>query len=192
VKPLKLTADQLPAPATLLGAIEGTFATGTATLGFTSDPRELLKALALRGLFQIEPGAAVMSLEEERHKWPAMTNRQAALIKWLLQSVAYWEVSYPLEPVLANQCRNLVPLLARLALEPGGNFTTPGAHPVHRLLDALQAAAVGWQPGLGRAGDSLEHSLLSTIESLSHPVPGWRLCISRRPPTPISTCQGTG
>lgn len=106
-----------------------------------------------------------MSLDEVAGKWPAMSARQTAVLKWLLQSLAYWEVGYPLEAELREHIRTLLPQLARRALEDDA-FARPGEHPAHRVLDTLQAEAVGWQPDMGRAGDTLQRNLQSAIESL--------------------------
>lgn len=130
-----------------------------------SDNGELLQALVDRKLFSREPAAAVVALEESPRDWPAMTPQQSAMLKWLLQSLAYWEVSYPLAPELRDALRALAPGLAGLALADPA-FAAPGSHPVHRALDALHAQALGWQPGLGRAGDNLHRALLASIAEL--------------------------
>ncbi|MBN7798262.1 DUF1631 family protein [Parahaliea mediterranea] len=124
-----------------------------------------MRSLQARKFFELEPAAAVMALDEAVGNWPAMSARQTALLKWLLQSLAYWEVGYPLAVELRDHVRSLLPQLARRALEDDA-FTRPGLHPAHRVLDTLQADAVGWQPGMGRAGDTLLGNLQSAIESL--------------------------
>ena len=45
------------------------------------------------------------------------------------------------------------------------DFFTPGAHPLHQLLDTLHQLAIGWQPGLGRAGKSLEEQVRKVVDS---------------------------
>ena len=162
---LKITAKQLPCTKALVANIERRYSHNSATsLGVVSDNRELLLNLEHKKFFLIEPAAAVVTLDDSSGKWPAMSARQGTLLKWLLQSLAYWEVSYPLDDELRDQFRALMPHLARRALDDQ-SFTMPGAHPLHRILDTLQSQAVGWQPGQGRAGDTLQRSLHQALDS---------------------------
>jgi hypothetical protein len=87
---------------------------------------------------------------------------QAAIIEWLNAAYGNWEQQFPIEEPLASELRKLLPLGAALAItEP--DFLTPGAHSFHRLLDAIQASAVGWQSHLGRAGQSMVQQVEATI-----------------------------
>lgn len=79
----------------------------------------------------------------------------SAVLCWLGIALQYWEQHYPLESDIANKLRQLRPLLTLCAVT-NDTFLIPGAHPLHQLMDALQARAVGWQPQLGRAGQTLE------------------------------------
>ncbi len=86
-----------------------------------------------------------------------------AILQWAGIAFEDWEKRFPLEPPLCSQLRRLKPLAATLALiDP--DFLTPGGHPLHRVLDNLQLAAVGWQASLGRAGQALENALVSAVE----------------------------
>ena len=44
------------------------------------------------------------------------------------------------------------------------DFFVPGGHPLHQIMDSLQAAAVGWQPSLGRAGQAIETFLVGAVD----------------------------
>ena len=100
---------------------------------------------------------------EESGQAPAdPASEQAAVLRWLGAAWQWWEEQYPLEPTLAEEVRRLLPLAEALAVaEP--DFLVPGGHPLHQLLDTLQAAAIGWQPRLGRAGQGLERQVHTAI-----------------------------
>jgi hypothetical protein len=40
----------------------------------------------------------------------------------------------------------------------------PGTHPLHQLLDNIQARAIGWQSRLDRVGAILEQQVTSAVE----------------------------
>ncbi len=90
-------------------------------------------------------------------------HREAALLRWVGTAHDRWERDYPLEEELAQLLRRLKPLTAALAISDP-QFLVPGRHPVHRLLDTIQAAAIGWQPSLGRAGTGLVHDAETAVE----------------------------
>jgi hypothetical protein len=93
----------------------------------------------------------------------APSSEQAAVLRWLAAAWQAWEEQFPLESTIADEVRRLKPLAEILAVgEP--DFLVPGKHPLHQLLDTLQAAAIGWQPRLGRAGQGLERQLRSAID----------------------------
>ncbi len=87
---------------------------------------------------------------------------QAALLRWVGAAHSLWERDYPLEAELTALLRRLKPLTAALAVTDP-LFLVPGRHPVHRTLDTIQAAAIGWQASLGRAGGGLMRELESTV-----------------------------
>ncbi len=89
--------------------------------------------------------------------------REAALLRWVGTAHDRWERDYPLEEELARLLRRLKPLTAALAISDP-QFLVPGRHPVHRLLDTIQAAAIGWQPSLGRAGTGLLRDAETAVE----------------------------
>ena len=75
---------------------------------------------------------------------------QRAVLTWLGTAFKDWEQHFALEEPLAAELRRLKPLLAALCVADA-SFLTPGAHPLHQLLDTAQLYAAGWQPRLGRA-----------------------------------------
>ena len=89
---------------------------------------------------------------------------QRAILNWLDAAMADWDQNFPLEEPLAGELRRLRPLVAAQALEDV-SFFTPGAHPVHQLLDVVQAYAVGWQARLGRVGEAMEEEIRAAISA---------------------------
>ncbi len=78
----------------------------------------------------------------------------AALVDWVDKAFDIFEQEAPLEPQLAEKLAQLRPLAAAVAISDP-RFCTPGNHPLHQLLDALNAAAIGWLPTLGRSGQAV-------------------------------------
>lgn len=119
--------------------------------------RQFPLPVSLNGLIQ-------QQFAEESGKAPEdPSSEQAAVLHWLRAAWRAWEGQYPLESTLAQEVRRLMPLAEALAVaEP--DFLVPGRHPLHQLLDTLQAAAIGWQPRLGRAGQGLEQQLRTAID----------------------------
>tara|TARA_R110001592_G_scaffold363371_1_gene685772 strand:- start:420499 stop:422385 length:1887 start_codon:yes stop_codon:yes gene_type:complete len=94
---------------------------------------------------------------------PALpTTQQRAILSWLDAAMQDWDQSFPLEEPLAAELRRLRPLIAAQALTET-RFLTPGAHPLHQLLDAVQVYAVGWQARLGRVGRAMEDEIRGAI-----------------------------
>jgi len=91
------------------------------------------------------------------------TGSQMALLHWIDTAFHHWQEHYQAEPPLADELRTLLPLCAALAVSDSG-FLVPGAHPLHRAMDALQGRAVGWQQQLGRAGDQFFSQVQQFVE----------------------------
>ncbi|MEM1110890.1 MAG: DUF1631 family protein [Pseudomonadota bacterium] len=89
----------------------------------------------------------------------------AAVLAWLEQAQGRWQQQYPLEPELQMALKPLTPLLATQALT-NPLFLKPGEHDLHRLLDAVQSAAIGWQVNLGRGAQPLLSQVERTVELL--------------------------
>jgi len=91
-----------------------------------------------------------------------------AILGWMGETFRCWEQQFPLAEPLAGELRRLKPLLAAVAVSDPA-FLVPGAHPVHRLMDCIQQAAVGWQPELGRAAQPM----LQLVGDLAHRLLEW-------------------
>ncbi|KGE04035.1 Thymidine phosphorylase [Pseudohaliea rubra DSM 19751] len=87
----------------------------------------------------------------------------AATIEWISLAFDCWSHDYPVEAPLRDTLHRLLPLAIAVALAEH-SFFTPGAHPLHKLLDRLQHSAVGWQTRLDRAGQMLEQRVRRAVE----------------------------
>ena len=96
---------------------------------------------------------------------PALpTSEQRAILSWLDAATRDWDQHFALEEPLAGDLRRLRPLVAALAVtEPG--FFTPGAHPLHQLLDTIQMHAIVWQERLGRVGRGRKEEVGGVVEA---------------------------
>ena len=131
---------------------------------------ELLGYLATSTRNDLRPLQAIL-LQTDAIGDPAMPEPpQVAILEWLGEAFELWQRDYPLEQPLADELRQLIPVAAALAVTDTG-FLTPGQHPLHRLLDTIQDYAIGWQPSLGRAGNTLQKQLAATNERIK----GWFL-----------------
>jgi len=125
---------------------------------------ELLRYLKNIDNFNLTPLEAVL-LQTEANGDPALpTTQQTAILQWLGTALHNWQQRFPLEEPLASQLHPLQSLAAVLAVTDPA-FLTPGAHPLHRLLDTLQACAIGWQSRLGRAGKATQQQVAKTVDN---------------------------
>ncbi len=163
--PLKLSARHFPLPCSLLELVLKRY-TPPQTAADNEQPmpiEELLQYLKNIDNFGLTPLDAVL-LQTEAIGDPALpTTQQTAILQWLGTALHNWQQCFPLEQPLASQMLPLQSLAAALAVTDPA-FLTPGAHPLHRLLDTLQACAIGWQPRLGRAGVATEQQIGKTVE----------------------------
>lgn len=94
---------------------------------------------------------------------PALpSSLNVAILHWVGAASDRFEEQYALEEPLATSLRQLRPMVATIAISDP-NFLTPGAHPMHQILDTLQECAIGWQASLGRAGQATEQLVAKTI-----------------------------
>jgi len=113
--------------------------------------------------FSISPWIAVTEKTEAIGDPASPSREHTAMLRWLGKGLEIWEKEYPLEGRLANQVRRLKPLAAALAITDP-KFLTPGAHPLHQLLDHIQARAIGWQSRLERVGAALEEQVTRAVD----------------------------
>lgn len=124
---------------------------------------ELLEYLKNIDNFSLSPWVALIGQTEAIGDPATPSREQTAILRWLGKALEIWEKQSPLEGRVAAQVRRLKPLSAALALtEP--SFLQPGAHPLHQLLDSIQARAIGWQARLDRVGAILEQQVTKAVD----------------------------
>lgn len=124
---------------------------------------ELIGYIRASDKYDLSPLEAVL-IQTDLIGDPALpTPEDSAALAWVGAAYKHWEQNYPLDESLAGQLRRLKPVLALMALADP-QFYTPGIHPLHQALDALQEAAVGWQDGLGRAGEPVQKLIAQTVD----------------------------
>ena len=125
---------------------------------------ELLDYLRKWDDLQLTPLEGILAQTEAIGDPALPTAEQVAILLWLGAALQDWERDFPIEEPLASQIHQLKPLIAALAVT-SPDFLTPGTHPIQRILDTVQSAAIGWQPRLGRAGQALERQVGKLVES---------------------------
>ena len=140
-------------------ANQGYSGAGTAVLG----QDELLGYLRNTADAALSPMQSVLEQIESTGNPARPTAEQAAKLQWIGAAFASWIRDFPLEQPLCAQLQRLQPLAASLAIADP-DFLVPGGHSLHLVMDQLQAAAVGWQPSLGRAGQAIETLLVGAVE----------------------------
>lgn len=128
-------------------------------------PGELIAYLRQTDNTALTPLDSVLAQTEAIGDPALPTPEHVAILHWLGAAFNNWERQFPLEQPLASGLQRLKPLAAVLAITDP-DFLTPGKHPLHRTLDCIQQAAVGWQATLGRAGQVLEQQITGTIDKL--------------------------
>jgi len=78
-----------------------------------------------------------------------VASEPAAVLDWVDAAFARWQSHYSPDPKLAQLLLAVRPLTAAFACSED-RFFTPGAHALHRLLDALYEGFAGWSPDLGK------------------------------------------
>ena len=163
--PLKLSKEHFPLPVSLQPLVlQGFSDPALSAQGGQAMPRdELINYIRASDRLDLAPLQAVL-VQTDQIGDPALpTAEDSAALAWIGASFSQWEENYPLDDMLRQQLRKLQPVLALMALADP-QFFTPGVHPLHQALDALQEAAVGWQDGLGRAGEPLLKLVEETVE----------------------------
>ena len=163
--PLNLTKEQFPFPVSLQSLVLEGFADPalSAQGGQAMSRDELIAYIRASDRLDLDPLQAVL-VQTDQIGDPALpTAQDSAALAWIGASFDHWQENYPLDEILAQQLRRLRPVLALMALADP-QFYTPGVHPLHQALDDIQAAAVGWQDGLGRAGEPLLKLVEQTVD----------------------------
>lgn len=165
VYPLKLGAEHVPFPCSLRELVLDRYGDppGTGSNAHPMHIDELIEYLRKIDNFSLSPWVAVMGQTEAIGDPATPSREQVAILRWLGKALEIWEKQYPLEGRLAAQVRRLKPLSAALALvDPW--FMQPGVHPMHQLLDSIQARAIGWQARLDRVGAVLEQQVTKAVD----------------------------
>jgi hypothetical protein len=126
-------------------------------------PDELIEYIRNSGTYDLPPLEAILAQTESIGDPALPTREQVAVLGWLGAALQAWEIHYPIEEPLAAKLQPLKVLSAGLAITDP-RFLTPGAHPLHKILDTIHASAIGWQPRLGRAGQALDRQVTRVVE----------------------------
>ncbi len=127
------------------------------------DEQDLVNYLRTTDRLALTPMESVLAQTQAMGDTSMPSAEHVAILNWVGEAFKQWENEFPLEEPLVSQLRQLKPLAATLAIRDP-NFLIPGAHPLHRILDKMQLAAIGWQLRLGRVGEGLRKQLFSTVE----------------------------
>lgn len=162
---LKLTAKHFPFPCSLRELVVQRYATQNTNTSsmLTMEMDELIEYLRGTSDLSLTPMQSILAQTEAIGDPSLPSQEQTAILLWVGAAFEDWEHSFPLEQPLRNLLRKLKPLIAERAITDP-SFLSPGAHPLHQMLDALQLAAVGWQTKLGRAGENLPKQIAKSIE----------------------------
>jgi len=167
--PLNLGIEHVPFPCSLRELVLDRFAEAPGAGGNAHPLKtdEIIGYLKEIDDFSISPWIAITEKTEAIGDPASPSREHTAILRWLGKGLEIWEKEYPLEGRLANQVRRLKPLAAALAITDP-QFLTPGAHPVHQLLDHIQARAIGWQSRLERVGAALEEQITRAVDKSRH------------------------
>lgn len=161
---MPLSPDHIPFPCSLKQKVTAELAPQDAALSTDSLSRETLVGfLAKSKDTDSSPLATIKRCAAQENRKPHLRPEDQATLTWICEAFDEWEEHYPLEQPLRDHIHRLLPLALAMALKDDA-FYTPGSHPLHRLLDALQNGAVGWQMRLDRAGQMLEQRIQRAVE----------------------------
>lgn len=161
---MPLSPDHIPFPCSLKQKVTAELAPQDAALSTDSLSRETLVGfLAKSKDTDSSPLATIKRRAAKENRKPHLRPEDQAALTWICEAFDEWEEHYPLEQPLKDHIHRLLPLAIAMALKDDA-FYTPGSHPLHRLLDALQNGAVGWQMRLDRAGQMLEQRIQRAVE----------------------------
>ncbi|WP_439102310.1 DUF1631 family protein [Congregibacter sp.] len=161
---MSLSHEQIPLPCSLKTKVMEQFSPRDGALTTDALSREeLIEFLAKSKDTNSTPLATIKRHAAKQNLKPDLRPEDQATLVWVCDAFDEWEDHYPLEQPLKDHLRRLLPLAAAMALKDDA-FYTPGSHKLHRLLDALQSGAVGWQMRLDRAGQMLEQRVERAVE----------------------------
>lgn len=160
---MPLSSEHIPLPCSLRDAVTRRFPQSAGDAGRETLTRDqLIRLLGKLGDDATSPLISLRRQAESEGASGSLEPVHGSIVEWLTLSFDHWEDHYPLEQKLALELRKLLPLAIALAVSDE-HFLTPGAHPLHQLLDCLQHSAVGWQERLDRAGQMLEQRVMRAV-----------------------------
>lgn len=160
---MPLSSEHIPLPCSLREAVTRRFPQSGGEAGRETLTRDqLIRLLGKLGDDATSPLISLRRQAESEGASGSLEPVHGSIVEWMTLSFDYWEDHYPLEQKLALEVRKLLPLAIALAVSDE-HFFTPGAHPLHQLLDCLQQSAVGWQQRLDRAGQMLEQRVMRAV-----------------------------
>ena len=165
VKKLNQSPEQIPASKSVLTLVLERYAStiGDIELEQVLDLPEILEYLGNVGACEEGTLNAILVQTEAIGDPGLPSKEQQAILHWLDDAFAYWQEHFPIEQPMASTIGHLQPLAAALALSNPA-FLIPGAHSFHLMLDTMQAALVGWQSSLGRAGQTIEQEITAAAD----------------------------
>ncbi|MEM9317271.1 MAG: DUF1631 family protein, partial [Pseudomonadota bacterium] len=160
---MSLSPRQLPFTRSLLDMVVAEFGADAPAASSPLDKEELIRFLGRSKDTDASPLATIKRRAAKQNRTAELTPEDHAVLAWVCEAFSDWEERYPLELPLREQLRRLLPLAVAMAMHDD-EFLFPGAHPLHLLLDSLQAGAVGWQVRLDRAGQMLEQRIERSVD----------------------------
>lgn len=160
---MPLSSEHIPLACSLHDAVMQRFSqAGGMAIDATLPREQLIRILGTLDDDSASPLTSLRRRAEAEGVSGSLEPQHGSVVEWVTLSFEHWEDNYPLEPKLAVELRKLLPLAVALAVSEE-HFFTPGAHPLHQLLDCLQQSAVGWQQRLDRAGQMLEQRVVRAV-----------------------------
>jgi hypothetical protein len=161
---LKLAGEHFPLSISLRERVVASYRSSTAPVdGEVLPTEQLLQALSGCDQPELPLGDAIDRHLESTGVDARPTGEARALLAWTDQAYQDWTSRYPLAQTLADALHGFRPLAAGLALVDD-NFTQPGTHPLHKLLDLVVESAVGWEPEVVRS-DTLKNHILQARDA---------------------------
>ncbi|MEO0436723.1 MAG: DUF1631 family protein [Pseudomonadota bacterium] len=160
---MSLSPDNLPLNTSLRERVEQDFAPEQEVSGDVLSHSDIVGFLARSKDTDGSPLATIRRRAAKINRKAQLAPADHALLDWISEAFGDWEDQFPLETPLSDHVARLQPLAVAIALEDD-SFFEPGHHSFHKLLDALQQGAVGWQARLDRAGQMLEQRVERAVD----------------------------
>ncbi|MEM6302445.1 MAG: DUF1631 family protein [Pseudomonadota bacterium] len=160
---MSLSPNNLPLNDSLRERVEKDFAPDYEVSGEVLSHDDIVGFLAKSKDTDGSPLATIRRRAAKINRKAQLAPEDHALLDWISEAFGDWEDQFPLETPLCDHVARLQPLAVAIALEDD-SFFEAGNHSFHKLLDALQQGAVGWQARLDRAGQMLEQRIERAVD----------------------------